>query len=99
MGQTALVQKKFVNQHFVNKQAMTSSLRILGTLPNAWRVDATIADITRPPLEPRPITIPTETKTLRLDLAKAAIYNVKQCFGFVTDSTAIAKAIKSSFEF
>jgi nicotinamidase-related amidase len=52
---------------------MDSSLRILGTLPNAWWVDAAIADITRPPLQPRPITIPTETKTLRLDLAKAAI--------------------------
>jgi nicotinamidase-related amidase len=62
-----------MQQNFVNKQVMTSSLRILGTLPNAWRVDAAIADITRPPLEPRPIPIPTETKTLRLDLAKAAI--------------------------
>ncbi|MBW4473502.1 MAG: cysteine hydrolase family protein [Stenomitos rutilans HA7619-LM2] len=52
---------------------MTSSLRTLGTPPNAWSVNATIADITRPALEPHIITLPTETKTLRLDLAKAAI--------------------------
>ena len=32
-----------------------------------------IADITRPPLEPQIITLATETKTLRLDLAKTAI--------------------------
>ncbi|MBD2186238.1 isochorismatase family protein [Planktothrix sp. FACHB-1355] len=48
-------------------------LRTLGLPPNAWAVDAQIADITRPPLEPQPITLATETKTLRLDLAKAAI--------------------------
>ncbi|MBD2021460.1 cysteine hydrolase [Leptolyngbya sp. FACHB-36] len=48
-------------------------LRTLGTPPNAWAVDATIADLTRPSLPPQPITIPTATKTLRLDLAKAAL--------------------------
>jgi nicotinamidase-related amidase len=32
-----------------------------------------MADITRPPLPPRPITLSTDTKTLRLDLAKAAM--------------------------
>jgi nicotinamidase-related amidase len=52
---------------------MSSSLRSLGVLPNAWAVDAQTADITRPPLPPQPIALPTETKTLRLDLAKAAI--------------------------
>lgn len=52
---------------------MTRSLKTLGIPPNAWSVDAEMADITRPPLEPRPIILPTETKTLRLDLAKAAI--------------------------
>jgi nicotinamidase-related amidase len=31
-----------------------------------------MADITRPPLPPRPVKLVTETKTLRLDLAKAA---------------------------
>jgi len=36
-------------------------------------VDAAIADITRPPLAPKPITLATDTKTLRLDLAKAAM--------------------------
>lgn len=51
----------------------TSPLRTLGVPPNAWFVDAAIADITRPALPPNPITVPTETKTLRLDLAKAAI--------------------------
>ncbi|NJN59142.1 MAG: isochorismatase family protein [Leptolyngbyaceae cyanobacterium SL_5_9] len=50
-----------------------TQLRTLGVAPNAWSVDATTADITRPPLPPRPITLATDTKTLRLDLAKAAI--------------------------
>jgi len=49
------------------------NLRTLGIAPNAWAVNAEIADITRPPLEPKPITLATETKTLRLDLAKTAI--------------------------
>lgn len=52
---------------------MTRSLRSLGVPPNAWTVDAETADLTRPPLPPRPITLPTATKTLRLDLAKTAI--------------------------
>lgn len=52
---------------------MTRSLRTLGVPPTAWQVDADLADITRPPLPPRPITLPTETKTLRLDLAKVAL--------------------------
>ena len=50
-----------------------SSLNTLGIAPNAWAVDAKIADITRPPLPPQPVTLETDTKTLRLDLAKAAI--------------------------
>ena len=45
----------------------------LGTPPNAWKVDETIADLTRPPLLPKPITLLTETKTLHLDLTKTAI--------------------------
>ncbi|XWK90638.1 MAG: cysteine hydrolase family protein [Phormidium sp.] len=49
------------------------NLRTLGVAPNAWSVNAEIADITRPPLEPKPIALTTETKTLRLDLAKTAI--------------------------
>ncbi|MBD1833812.1 cysteine hydrolase [Cyanobacteria bacterium FACHB-472] len=52
---------------------MNSPLRTLGVPPNAWAVDAQIADITRPPLKPQPVTLATETKTVRLDLAKAAI--------------------------
>ena len=52
---------------------MNQPLHPLGIPPNAWAVNAQIADITRPPLQSRPITLPTETKTLRLDLAKAAI--------------------------
>jgi nicotinamidase-related amidase len=52
---------------------MKRSLRTLGVPPNAWEVDESIADITRPPLEPRIVTLTTETKTLRLDLAKAAM--------------------------
>lgn len=52
---------------------MNRPLRSLGVAPNAWAVDAEMADITRPPLLPRPILLPTETKQLRLDLAKAAM--------------------------
>ncbi|MEM9543324.1 MAG: cysteine hydrolase family protein [Cyanobacteria bacterium P01_E01_bin.42] len=52
---------------------MTKPLHTLGTPPNAWQVNAEIADITRPPLQSHIITLPTETKTLRLDLAKAAL--------------------------
>ena len=51
----------------------SDTLRTLGVPPNAWKVDATIADITRSPIAPQPVTIETETKTLRLDLAKAAM--------------------------
>ncbi len=52
---------------------MNRPLQTLGVPPNAWAVDAAIADITRPPLPPRLVELPTETKRLRLDLAKAAI--------------------------
>ena len=52
---------------------MNKPLHSLGVPPNAWRVDAETADITRPPITPRPVTLTTETKTVRLDLAKAAI--------------------------
>jgi nicotinamidase-related amidase len=49
------------------------TLRSLGTPPNAWSVDAATADLTRPPLQPQPIILPTATKKLRLDLAKSAL--------------------------
>ncbi|OKH37073.1 isochorismatase [[Phormidium ambiguum] IAM M-71] len=49
------------------------NLRNLGVAPNAWAVNAEIADITRPPLEPKSVTLATETKTLHLDLAKTII--------------------------
>ena len=52
---------------------MNRSLRSLGVPPNVWLVDAEIADMTRPALPPRPITLPTETKIVRLDLAKTAM--------------------------
>ncbi|MBD3883523.1 isochorismatase family protein [Phormidium tenue FACHB-886] len=52
---------------------MSRPLQSLGVSPNAWGVDAEWADITRPPLLPQPITLPTDTKTLRLDLAKTAL--------------------------
>lgn len=44
----------------------------LGTPPNVWHVNADEADLTRPSLPIRPITLPTDTKTLTLDLAKTA---------------------------
>ncbi|MFB2983101.1 cysteine hydrolase family protein [Microseira sp. BLCC-F43] len=52
---------------------MNRPLHTLGVPPNAWGVNEAIADITRPPLDVRTITLPTQTKTLRLDLAKTAI--------------------------
>jgi nicotinamidase-related amidase len=52
---------------------MSRPLRSLGVPPNVWAVDAQVADITRPPIPPRPIELPTDRKTLRLDLAKAAL--------------------------
>ncbi|CAD5914346.1 hypothetical protein PCC9214_00246 [Planktothrix tepida] len=45
----------------------------MGVTPKGWNVNATEAKITRPPLKPRPIPLTTETKTLRLDLAKTAL--------------------------
>lgn len=51
----------------------SSTLRTLGVPPNAWTVNEAIADITRRPLEPKIVSLKTETKTLRLDLAKSAI--------------------------
>jgi nicotinamidase-related amidase len=51
----------------------SNSLRTLGIPPNAWKVDAKIADITRQPIDPQIVTLETETKTLRVDLAKAAM--------------------------
>jgi hypothetical protein len=41
---------------------MNAPLRTLGTPPNAWSVNAGIADITRPPLEPKPITLRSTPK-------------------------------------
>ncbi|ABA21201.1 Isochorismatase hydrolase [Trichormus variabilis ATCC 29413] len=52
---------------------MDQSLRTLGVAPNAWMVNQAIADITRPQKTPQPVILSTETKTLRLDLAKTAI--------------------------
>ncbi len=52
---------------------MKRSLKTLGVPPTAWYVDAETADITRPELPARPITLQTDTKTLRLDLAKTAL--------------------------
>jgi nicotinamidase-related amidase len=48
-------------------------LRRLGIAPNAWTVNHAIADISRPPQTPQSAILATETKTLHLDLAKAAI--------------------------
>lgn len=55
------------------ENSMNRPLYNLGVPPNAWKVNDAIADITRVPLDPRPINLTTETKTLRLDLAKTAI--------------------------
>ena len=52
---------------------MNPPLHPLGIAPNAWAVNAEWADITRPALPPLPMQLPTATKTIRLDLAKAAM--------------------------
>ncbi|NET06452.1 MAG: cysteine hydrolase [Merismopedia sp. SIO2A8] len=52
---------------------MNRPLHSLGVPPNAWAVNEEIADITRPPLTPKSVSLATETKTLHLDLAKAAM--------------------------
>ena len=52
---------------------MNLPVRKLGFLPNAWEVNQTFADITRPEKTPKPVILATETKTLRCDLSKAAI--------------------------
>ncbi|WP_414550107.1 cysteine hydrolase family protein [Anabaena sp. CCY 0017] len=52
---------------------MNLPLRTLGVEPNAWTVNQALADITRPAKYPQTVILPTETKTLRLDLAKTAI--------------------------
>lgn len=51
---------------------MSPALYRLGTPPNAWQVNAQVADLTRPALPPQPITFPSDTKTLTTDLAKMA---------------------------
>ncbi|CAN1211585.1 hypothetical protein TUMEXPCC7403_15385 [Tumidithrix helvetica PCC 7403] len=55
-----------------NSNRASSKLYPLGILPNAWLVNEAIADLTRPPLIPQPIVLSTETKKLRIDLAKSA---------------------------
>ncbi|HEY9846915.1 MAG TPA: isochorismatase family protein, partial [Candidatus Caenarcaniphilales bacterium] len=57
----------------IRHSCLNESLRPLGVPPNAWLVDGAIADITRPPLAPQFVNLATETKSLRLDLAKAAL--------------------------
>ncbi|MGK7891465.1 MAG: cysteine hydrolase family protein [Leptolyngbyaceae cyanobacterium] len=52
---------------------MNTPLRRLGVGPNAWMVNEAIADITRPALPSCVTTLPTDTKTLQLDLAKAIL--------------------------
>jgi nicotinamidase-related amidase len=45
----------------------------LGKGFHTWTVDETTADLSRPPLPPLVITLPTTSKTLRLDLRKSAL--------------------------
>ncbi|NJL01783.1 MAG: cysteine hydrolase family protein [Spirulinaceae cyanobacterium SM2_1_0] len=52
---------------------MNAPLHRLGIAPTAWQVNESWADLTRSPLPSEIITLSTATKTLRLDLAKAAL--------------------------
>ncbi|MFE4105730.1 cysteine hydrolase family protein [Almyronema epifaneia] len=47
-------------------------LHTLGIPPTAWRVNAEVADLTRPALPLQEISLPTQTKRLKLDLHKTA---------------------------
>ena len=49
------------------------SLQSLGVPPNTWLVDDKIADITRPALPSHTLDLETDSKTVRLDLAKTAL--------------------------
>lgn len=51
---------------------MTQPKHVLGVPPNAWFVDETTADLSRPPLPPTIISLKTDTKIVRLDLTKSA---------------------------
>lgn len=44
----------------------------LGIPPNAWLVNAEVADLTRRSLPPRPLSFPSDTKQLTIDLNKTA---------------------------
>jgi nicotinamidase-related amidase len=50
----------------------SSQLHLLGTPPNAWLVNAAVADMSRPPLPQRVIQCPADTKALRIDINKTA---------------------------
>ncbi|NDJ18877.1 cysteine hydrolase family protein [Myxacorys almedinensis] len=52
---------------------MSQPKTVLGVPPNAWFVDETTADLSRPPLEPTLVSIKTDTKCVRLDLKKSAL--------------------------
>lgn len=51
---------------------MSDPVHPLGTPPNHWTVNAAVADLTRPPAAPRPLTLATDTKQIVLDLNKTA---------------------------
>jgi nicotinamidase-related amidase len=51
---------------------MPPSLKPLGTPPNTWQVNGDIADISRPALPARLLSVQSDTKHLILDLAKTA---------------------------
>ena len=56
-----------------NSNNMSSSKYCLGVPPNAWYVNESFADLTRAPLEPQPILLSTETKEIKIDLAKTVL--------------------------
>ncbi|MEM9162140.1 MAG: isochorismatase family cysteine hydrolase [Cyanobacteria bacterium P01_F01_bin.4] len=51
---------------------MNAPLRTLGIPPNAWQVDESTADLSRPALPPRRVSFKADTKQLTIDLAKTA---------------------------
>jgi nicotinamidase-related amidase len=62
-----------LSQNEANK-AEQESLRPLGSSPNnRWAVSETQANLVRPPLAPRPVTVQAGPKLLTIDLARTAI--------------------------
>jgi nicotinamidase-related amidase len=68
-----------------NSDSDASALRPLGSsAANRWRVSETHADLVRPALPTRPITVPADGKSISLDLARTALIVIDMQNDFCT---------------